>query len=91
MIAVEAQSRAERAFEDTREWCQDRSAFGHSLNEKQVVRHKLAEMKTSIAVGRAFVDQCLVLHSEVGMLRARMSSFCFPATARAGASAAMPM
>ena len=30
----------------------------------QTVQHKLAEMKTDICVGRAFVDQCMKLHSE---------------------------
>jgi long-chain-acyl-CoA dehydrogenase len=64
MIAVEGQSRAERAFEDTVTWCSERTAFGSPLNDKQVVRHKLAEMKTSLAVGRAFIDSCLVLHNE---------------------------
>jgi len=35
-------------------------AFGKLLNDKQVVRHKLAEMKTALSVSRAFVDSCLV-------------------------------
>lgn len=30
----------------------------------QTVQHKLAELKTEICVGRAFVDNCLQLHAE---------------------------
>lgn len=64
LLAVEAQSRAENAFECARAWCRERIAFGKPLNDKQTVRHKLAEMKTALAVNRAFVDQCLVVHAE---------------------------
>ena len=28
------------------------------------MKHKLAEMKTDVVVGRAFVDQCIELHSQ---------------------------
>ena len=37
------------------------------------VQHKLAELKTSLAVCRAFVDQCLVLHDS-GRLDSEMAS-----------------
>lgn len=30
----------------------------------QTVQHKLAELKTEICVGRAFVDTCIQLHAE---------------------------
>jgi long-chain-acyl-CoA dehydrogenase len=30
----------------------------------QTIRHKMAEIKTELAVGRAFVDQCVKLHNE---------------------------
>ena len=56
MIGAEAQARAEAAFEEARTWCNERVAFGKPLIEKQVVKHKLADMKTSICVNRAFVD-----------------------------------
>jgi len=64
LLAVEAQCRGEMAFEETRKWCGERQAFGKQLFDKQVVRHKLAEMKTALCVNRAFVDQCLELHSK---------------------------
>lgn len=34
----------------------------HSQNK--TVQHKLAEMKTQICVGRAFLDNCLQLHAD---------------------------
>ena len=30
----------------------------------QTVRHKLAELKTETVIARAFVDNCIALHSE---------------------------
>ena len=30
----------------------------------QTIKHKMAELKTDIAVGRAFTDQCLELHAQ---------------------------
>lgn len=64
LIGVEAQARAEAAFEEARQWCNERIAFGRPLLEKQTIRHKLAEMKTKLSVSRSFVDSCLQLHSE---------------------------
>ena len=37
MIAAEAQSRAEAAFEETRTWCNERVAFGKKLFDKQAL------------------------------------------------------
>ena len=33
----------------------------------QTIQHKLAELKSAICVGRAFVDQCLEIHNEKGL------------------------
>merc|ERR1712088_1040343 len=54
----------ESMFEDTREWVKQRKAFGRRVADLQTVQHKLAELKTSIAVCRAFIDQCLQLHTD---------------------------
>lgn len=64
LIANIAQSGAEWAFEETRAYVKQRKAFGKSLAHLQVVQHKLADLKSEICVGRAFLDQCLVLHNE---------------------------
>jgi len=63
-IALEAQARGEAAFEEARTYICERKAFGTTLFEgQQVLRHKLAEMKTQLSINRAFVDSCLELHS----------------------------
>jgi len=33
-------------------------------SQNKTVQHKLAEMKTQICVGRAFIDNCLQLHAD---------------------------
>jgi long-chain-acyl-CoA dehydrogenase len=60
-------------YEWTRAYVKDRKAFGAKLANLQTVRHTLAEMKTSIAVTRAFLDQCILLHHE-GRLNQEMAS-----------------
>jgi len=73
IIAVHSAAHCEAMFEDTRAWVRQRKAFGRSVSDLQVVQHKLAEIKTSIAVCRAFIDQCLDLHSS-GKLCGEMAS-----------------
>ncbi|CAL8397323.1 unnamed protein product [Boreogadus saida] len=51
-------------FEETRNYVMQRKAFGKTIAHLQTVQHKLAEMKTEICVGRAFLDSCLQLHGE---------------------------
>jgi alkylation response protein AidB-like acyl-CoA dehydrogenase len=64
LIADMAIAASEAAFELTRDYVTDRKAFGKTIKDFQVTKHKLAEMKTEIAVGRAFLDQCIELHCE---------------------------
>merc|ERR1739838_486862 len=61
-LGLKGQDTAELFFEDTREWVKQRKAFGRRVADLQTVQHKLAELKTSIAVCRAFADQCMELH-----------------------------
>ena len=49
-------------FEETRNYINTRKAFGKTLGGLQTIQHKMAEIKTSIAVCRAFIDQCIDLH-----------------------------
>merc|ERR1711970_77428 len=64
LVAVHSIAISEAMFEETREWVKQRKAFGKRVADLQTVQHKLAELKTSIAVCRAFVDQCMELHNE---------------------------
>jgi len=64
LIAIGVMANAEAVFETTRDWVRQRKVFGGRVADLQTVQHKLAELKTSIAVARAFVDQCIQLHQE---------------------------
>merc|ERR1719205_370002 len=62
IIATHSAAHCESVFEATRDWVRQRKAFGRRVADLQTVQHKLAEVKTSIAVARAFTDQCMQLH-----------------------------
>jgi acyl-CoA dehydrogenase len=52
MAGVHAVAMCQRALEDTIAYARERQAFGGPLSEKQVIRHKLADMATLIEAGR---------------------------------------
>jgi acyl-CoA dehydrogenase len=58
-IACRAFAEAQRAFEMTVEYVKERSAFGNKVFDFQNTQFKLAEMKTNLGVGWAYLDQCL--------------------------------
>lgn len=60
IIAAGAVAAAEAALAMTVAYCREREAFGSKLSSLQHVRFVLAELQTEAAVGRAFVDQCVV-------------------------------
>ncbi len=62
-IAVGSLASAEWMFEETRAYVMDRKAFGATLSSLQTIQHRLAEMKTSLAVCRTFIDMCIEQHS----------------------------
>ncbi len=59
IIAVSALAAMEGAYAATLAYVRDRRAFGQAIAEMQNTRFKLAEIATTIAVGRAFVDRCV--------------------------------
>jgi acyl-CoA dehydrogenase len=63
-IACRAFAEAQRAFELTTDYVKERKAFGKKLAEFQNTQFKLAEMKTNLAVGWAYLDQCLAKINE---------------------------
>ncbi|CAG0883088.1 unnamed protein product [Cyprideis torosa] len=63
LIAAMSMASIEWMFEETRKYVRERKAFGKTISALQTVQHKLAEIKTEAAVGRAFVDQCIELHN----------------------------
>ena len=59
-IACRALAEAQRAYELTVDYVKERKAFGQQVYEFQNTQFKLAEMKTDLAVGWSYIDQCLV-------------------------------
>ncbi|MCU6433294.1 acyl-CoA dehydrogenase family protein [Undibacterium sp. Jales W-56] len=60
-IALTGVAAAQAALDWTIQYTRDRQAFGRSVIDFQTVSHKLAEMKTEIAVGQVFIDRCIEL------------------------------
>jgi acyl-CoA dehydrogenase len=53
-LAVHAYGIAARSLELTAAYCRDRETFGRPLVERQVVRHKLVEMRRQVEVARTY-------------------------------------
>lgn len=62
LVADMSLATAEAAYEWTRTYVKERKAFGKTISDFQTIKHKMAEMKTELAVGRTFADRCLELH-----------------------------
>lgn len=58
-IAIQSIALAQKAYDITRDYVRDRKAFGKAIGDMQNTRFKMADMKADLAVGWAFVDQCL--------------------------------
>merc|ERR1711983_238371 len=72
-LGVSSMAHCEWMFEETRNYVNSRKAFGRTLSGLQTIQHKMAELKTQIAVCRAFIDQCIELH-DVALLDNSMAS-----------------
>ena len=73
IIAAMGQAMMERALDLTVAYTKERRAFGKALLEFQNTQFKLAEARTQIAAGRAFLDNCLARHL-AGKLDATMAA-----------------
>ncbi len=62
VIAAMAQAMMERALKLTVDYTRQRNAFGQPLLSFQNTQFKLAEARTQIAAGRAFLDSCVEKH-----------------------------
>lgn len=74
-LAVGAAGASQKAYDITLEYVRERKVFGKPVAEFQNTRFKLAEIKTQLAVGWAFIDQCLKKHvsGELGVDQAAMA------------------
>lgn len=61
LIAVGGLAAAEACFEITRSYVNERKAFGKPIGTLQTIKHNMAEMKTELAMARAFTDRCIEL------------------------------
>ncbi len=57
------QASAQKAFEVTREFCEQRKVFGKPLSKMQNTQFKMAELRTELDVAQAYVDQCVAAHN----------------------------
>jgi acyl-CoA dehydrogenase len=62
-LAVHGYAIAQRAYDLTVEWVRNRVAFGKPLIAKQVVRHKLVEMKRAVEVSRVYAHHVIERHT----------------------------
>ena len=60
-IAIAAVAKAEAALEWTRDYVNERKAFGRAVGSFQNTRFKLAELATEVQIARVFVDRCIEL------------------------------
>jgi alkylation response protein AidB-like acyl-CoA dehydrogenase len=58
-IGLRSLAAAELAFELTVDFVKDRKSFGQRIFDFQNTQFKLAEMKTELTVGRAFINDCI--------------------------------
>ncbi len=76
-----AHAASQRAFEETVNFTRNRKAFGQPIIDFQNSRFRLAEMKTELAVGRAFLDDIIrdyLLKGELDTTRCAMAKMWLP-------------
>ena len=73
IIGIQGIAGAEAALDWTIDYCKERTAFGKPIGKFQNSRFKLAEMKTEVTIGRAFVDQCILELNENNLSAERAS------------------
>ncbi|MDP7539372.1 MAG: acyl-CoA dehydrogenase family protein [Alphaproteobacteria bacterium] len=67
IIALGAVAHAEAGLDWTIEYVKGRKAFGKAIGDFQNTRFRLADVKTEVTIGRAFVEQCLEKHMNGGL------------------------
>lgn len=64
--AVGAVAGSQRAYELAYAYAKERQAFGHTVNQFQVIRHKFADMATQIEAGRQLAYSAVRMYMEGG-------------------------
>lgn len=76
-IAITGIAAAEAALESTIAYVRERKAFGRTIFDFQTTKHKLAELKTEVQIGRTFVDRCIqqIMEAELDATAAAMAKY----------------
>lgn len=67
IIGITSIAAAQKAYDITRSYLTERKAFGQTIGDFQAIRHRMADLKTDLTVGWAFVDQCIMRHVQGGL------------------------
>lgn len=76
-----AHAASQRAYDETVEFVKNRKGFGQRIFDFQNTQFKLAEMKTELAVGRAFLDEVIrdyQKHGRLDQLKCAMAKMWLP-------------
>lgn len=76
-IAIGGIAAAEAALDWTVKYARERKVFGQTVFDFQTTKHKLAELKTEVEVGRVFVDRCIhqMMEGELDATTAAMAKY----------------
>ena len=76
-IAIAGIASAEAALQATVDYVRQRKVFGQTVFDFQTTKHKLAELKTEIQIGRTFVDRCIqqIMDGELDATTAAMAKY----------------
>jgi acyl-CoA dehydrogenase len=76
-IAIAGIASAEAALQATVDYVRQRKVFGQTVFDFQTTKHKLAELKTEIQIGRTFVDRCIqhVMDGDLDATTAAMAKY----------------
>ncbi len=75
LIGLIALGAAKSAYHHTFSYVQERQAFGKAIGDFQNTKYTLAELRTEIEVGEAFVDRCVAAQRE-SSLTTEQASMC---------------
>ena len=76
-IAIAGIASAEAALQATVDYVRQRKVFGQTVFDFQTTKHKLAELKTEIQIGRTFVDRCIqhIMDGDLDATTAAMAKY----------------
>src|SRR5262249_20793128 len=76
-IAITGITSAEAALRWTIDYVRERKVFGKTVMDFQTTKHRLAELKTEVEIGRVFIDRCIqqMMEGELDPATAAMAKY----------------